>query len=56
MTHDPWLAELVRRAPDAGEDDSIRRKVEALAEIICWRSIRGRVIRAHGNDAKLYRA
>src|SRR5215213_4934015 len=33
-TNDPWVAELVRRA-DAGEDDSSRRKVEALAEIIC---------------------
>ena len=33
-TNEPWLAELVRRA-DADEDDSSRRKVEALAEIIC---------------------
>ena len=33
-TNDPWLAELVRHA-DADEDDSSRRKVEALAEIIC---------------------
>ena len=33
-TNDPWLAELVRRA-DAGKDDSSRRKVEALAEIVC---------------------
>src|SRR5215213_9152977 len=34
-TNDPWLAELVRRAPDADEDDSSRGKIEALAEIIC---------------------
>lgn len=34
QTNDPWLAKLLRR-PDAGEDDSNRRKVEALAEIIC---------------------
>jgi len=33
-TNDPWLAELVRRT-DPNEDDSSRRKVEALAEIIC---------------------
>ena len=33
-TNDPWLAELVRHT-DANEDDSSRRKVEALAEIIC---------------------
>ena len=33
-TNEPWLAELVRRA-DPDEDDSSRRKVEALAEIIC---------------------
>jgi len=33
-TNDPWLAELVRRE-DSDEDDSSRRKVEALAEIIC---------------------
>ena len=33
-TNDPWLADLVRRA-DADKDDSSRRKVEALAEIIC---------------------
>jgi len=33
--NDPWLAELVRRTPDADEDDSSRRKVEALADIIC---------------------
>ncbi len=33
-TNDPWLAKLVRRA-DADEDDSSRRKIEALAEIIC---------------------
>ena len=32
--NDPWLAELVRRE-DADEDDSSRRKIEALAEIIC---------------------
>ena len=32
--NDPWLADLVRRE-DADEDDSSRRKVEALAEIIC---------------------
>src|ERR1041385_6026919 len=32
--NDPWLAELVRRE-DADEGDSNRRKVEALAEIIC---------------------
>ena len=33
-TNDPWLAELVR-LEDAGEDDASRRKVEALADIIC---------------------
>ena len=33
-TNDPWLAKLVGRE-DAGEDDSSREKVEALAEIIC---------------------
>ena len=33
-TNDPWLADLVRRE-DADEGDSNRRKVEALAEIIC---------------------
>ena len=45
-THDPWLAELVRRA-DAGEtidfsgtpvndeDDASEEKVETLAEMIC---------------------
>ena len=39
--NDPWLAELVRRE-DAGEciadtdqDDSSRRKIEAVADIIC---------------------
>ena len=32
--NDPWLADLVRRE-DADEDESSRRKVEALAEIIC---------------------
>ena len=32
--NDPWLAELVRRE-DADEGDSNRRKIEALAEIIC---------------------
>jgi len=31
--NDPWLAELVRQ--DTDEDDSSRRKIEALAEIIC---------------------
>ena len=34
-TNDPWLAELVRRADAPEEDDSGRRKIEALAEIIC---------------------
>ena len=49
-THDPWLAELVRRAdegekiadtfdfsqtPKPNEGDSSERKIEALAEIIC---------------------
>jgi hypothetical protein len=34
-TNDPWLAELVRRADAPDEDDSSRRKIEALAEIIC---------------------
>jgi hypothetical protein len=34
-TNDPWLADLVRRAPDADEEDSGRRKIEALADIIC---------------------
>jgi len=34
-TYDPWLAELVRRAGAPGEDDASRRKIEALAEIIC---------------------
>ena len=34
-TYDPWLAELVRRADAPDEDDSSRRKIEALAEIIC---------------------
>ena len=33
-TNDPWLADLVR-CEDGNEDDSSRRKVEALAEIIC---------------------
>lgn len=33
-TNDPWLADLLRRE-EANEDDSSRRKVEALAEIIC---------------------
>lgn len=48
--NDPWLAELVSRAeageniidtfeslrtPEAGEDDSAVKKIEALAEIIC---------------------
>ena len=31
-TYDPWLAELVRQDTD---DDSSRRKIEALAGIIC---------------------
>jgi hypothetical protein len=34
-TNDPWLADLVRRADAPDEDDSGRRKIEALAEIIC---------------------
>src|SRR5215204_1399431 len=46
-TNDPWLAELVRRADagesttdflqssGTGEDDTSRRKIEALADIIC---------------------
>ena len=34
-TYDPWLAELVRRAEAPDENDSSRRKIEALAEIIC---------------------
>ena len=34
-TNDPWLAELVRRADAPDEDDSSRRKIEALTEIIC---------------------
>jgi len=34
-TNDPWLAELVRHADAPDEDDSGRRKIEALAEIIC---------------------
>ena len=34
-TNDPWLAELVRRADAPDEDDASRRKIEALAEIIC---------------------
>src|SRR6185503_10770606 len=34
-TTDPWLAELMRRADAPDEDDSSRRKIEALAEIIC---------------------
>jgi hypothetical protein len=34
-TNDPWLAELVRRADAPDEVDSSRRKIEALAEIIC---------------------
>ena len=34
-TNDPWLAELMRRADAPDEDDSSRRKIEALAEIIC---------------------
>ena len=33
--HDPWLAELVRRADAPDEADVSRRKIEALAEIIC---------------------
>ena len=48
--NDPWLSDLVRRVetdeniidtfeslrtPDADEDDSTVRKIEALAEIIC---------------------
>ena len=33
-TNDPWLADLVRRE-EADKNDSGRRKVEALAEIIC---------------------
>ena len=32
--NDPWLADLVRCA-ESDEDDSNRRKIEALAEIIC---------------------
>ena len=32
--NDPWLADLVRRE-EADKNDSGRRKVEALAEIIC---------------------
>lgn len=35
--NDPWLADLVRH-DDADEDDSSRRKIEALAEIICGAS------------------
>ena len=49
-THDPWLAELVRRAdardaivdaidfsdtPPNGDDDSCEEKIEVLAEMIC---------------------
>jgi len=35
-THDPWLAELIRRdeADETSEDDS-RGKIEELADIIC---------------------
>jgi len=33
-TNDPWLADLERRE-EADKNDSGRRKVEALAEIIC---------------------
>src|SRR6185295_18423010 len=33
-TNDPWFAELVRRE-DPDKDDLSRRKVEALAEIVC---------------------
>ena len=33
--HDSWLAELVRRADAPDEADVSRRKIEALAEIIC---------------------
>ena len=33
-TNDPW-AELVRQSPDTDDDDLGRRKIEALAEIIC---------------------
>lgn len=34
-TYDPRLAELVRHADAPDEDDSSRRKIEALTEIIC---------------------
>ena len=34
-TYDPWLAELVRHGDAPDEDDASRRKIEALAEIIC---------------------
>jgi len=34
-TNDPWLAELVRHGDAPDEDDASRRKIEALAEIIC---------------------
>jgi len=39
-TNDPWLAQLIKRAdagetPEANDADSSRKKIEALAEIIC---------------------
>jgi hypothetical protein len=37
-TYDPWLAELVRRVDAPEEDDSGRRKIEALA--LCLHSLR----------------
>ena len=39
-TNDPWLAQLIKRAdvgetPETNEADPSRKKIEALAEIIC---------------------